>query len=52
VGTESFWIEAHLIDACVSAFANVRTGLAPKLSIPNVWVEELWGWSDRQLAPR
>ncbi|MFF7542496.1 hypothetical protein ACFZCU_02495 [Streptomyces canus] len=25
---------------------------APKLSIPNVWVEELWGWSDRTLTPR
>ena len=23
---------------------------APKLSIPNVWVEELWGWSDKQLT--
>ncbi|MDH6551794.1 hypothetical protein M2164_006195 [Streptomyces sp. SAI-208] len=25
---------------------------APRLSVPNVWVEELWGWSDRQLTPR
>lgn len=25
---------------------------APELSVPNVWVEELWGWSDRTLTPR
>lgn len=25
---------------------------APKLSVPNVWVETLWGWSDNRLTPR
>lgn len=25
---------------------------APRLYIPNVWVETLWGWSDKQLTPR
>ncbi|KUN70835.1 hypothetical protein AQJ46_14300 [Streptomyces canus] len=43
------------LDATYDVLKAYRTkGLtpAPKLSIPNVWVEELWGWSDRQLAPR
>ncbi|MFE2215654.1 hypothetical protein ACFW93_27360 [Streptomyces canus] len=34
------------------AYRTKRLTPAPKLSVPNVWVEELWGWSDRTLTPR
>lgn len=43
------------LDATYDVLKAYRTkGLtpAPKLSIPNVWVEELWGWSDKRLTPR
>lgn len=43
------------LDATYDVLKAYRTkGLtpAPKLSIPNVWVEKLWGWSDRPLTPR
>ncbi|WP_328783331.1 hypothetical protein OHQ89_36970 [Streptomyces canus] len=36
----------------LKAYRTKRLTPAPKLSIPNVWVEELWGWSDRTLTPR
>ncbi|MEU6356712.1 hypothetical protein ABZ896_46665 [Streptomyces sp. NPDC047072] len=43
------------LDATYDVLKAYRTkGLtpAPKLSIPNVWVEELWDWSDKKLTPR
>ena len=43
------------LDATYDVLKAYRTkGLtpAPKLSIPNVWVETLWGWSDKKLTPR
>lgn len=43
------------LDATYDVLKAYRTkGLTPtpRLSIPNVWVEELWGWSDKQLTPR
>ncbi|WP_449353448.1 hypothetical protein [Streptomyces shaanxiensis] len=36
----------------LKAYRTKHLTPAPRLSIPNVWVEELWGWSDRQLTPR
>ncbi|MEU1479054.1 hypothetical protein [Streptomyces sp. NPDC005760] len=36
----------------LKAYRTRHLTRAPKLSIPNVWVEELWGWSDRPLTPR
>ncbi|MDT0480900.1 MULTISPECIES: hypothetical protein [Streptomyces] len=36
----------------LKAYRTKRLTPAPKLSVPNVWVEELWGWSDRTLTPR
>lgn len=36
----------------LKAYRTQHLTRAPKLSIPNVWVEELWGWSDRRLTPR
>jgi hypothetical protein len=36
----------------LKAYRTQHLTPAPKLSVPNVWVEELWGWSDRQLTPR
>lgn len=43
------------LDATYDVLKAYRTkGLtrAEKLSIPNVWVETLWGWSDKKLTPR
>ncbi|AYC41856.1 hypothetical protein [Streptomyces griseorubiginosus] len=43
------------LDATYDVLKAYRTkGLTPtpRLSVPNVWVEELWGWSDRTLTPR
>lgn len=43
------------LDATYDVLKAYRTkGLtrADKLSVPNVWVELLWGWSDRRLTPR
>lgn len=34
------------------AYRTQRLTPAAKLSIPNVWVETLWGWSDKTLKPR
>jgi hypothetical protein len=36
----------------LKAYRTKKLTPAPKLSVPNVWVEELWGWSDRTLTPR
>lgn len=36
----------------LKAYRTRHLTRAPKLSIPNVWVEELWGWSDKKLTPR
>ena len=36
----------------LKAYRTKRLTPAPRLYIPNVWVEELWGWSDRTLTPR
>ncbi|KUM89933.1 MULTISPECIES: hypothetical protein [Streptomyces] len=36
----------------LKAYRTEHLTPAPKLSVPNVWVEELWGWSDRTLTPR
>ncbi|MEU9322953.1 hypothetical protein AB0D91_03935 [Streptomyces canus] len=36
----------------LKAYRTKRLTPAPKLSVPNVWVEELWGWSDGTLTPR
>ena len=36
----------------LTAYRTKHLTPAPRLSIPNVWVEELWGWSDRTLTPR
>ncbi|MFF0016075.1 hypothetical protein [Streptomyces sp. NPDC005374] len=36
----------------LKAYRTQHLTRAPKLSIPNVWVEELWGWSDKPLTPR
>ncbi|MFJ6388863.1 hypothetical protein ACIQJT_14780 [Streptomyces sp. NPDC091972] len=35
----------------LKAYRTKHLTRAPKLSVPNVWVEELWGWSDRRLTP-
>lgn len=43
------------LDATYDVLKAYRTkGLtrADKLSVPNVWVELLWGWSDKKLTPR
>ncbi|MEU6380778.1 hypothetical protein [Streptomyces sp. NPDC046909] len=43
------------LDATYDVLKAYRTkGLtkADKLSIPNLWVELLWGWSDQKLTPR
>ncbi|MFD3840741.1 hypothetical protein ACFWWC_31445 [Streptomyces sp. NPDC058642] len=43
------------LDATYDVLKAYRTkGLprADKLSVPNVWVELLWGWSDKRLTPR
>lgn len=43
------------LDATYDVLKAYRTkGLTPtpRLAVPNVWVEELWGWSDRTLTPR
>ncbi|MDN3020742.1 hypothetical protein [Streptomyces sp. S.PB5] len=43
------------LDATYDVLKAYRTkGLtkADKLSVPNVWVELLWGWSDQKLTPR
>ncbi|MGW2380555.1 hypothetical protein [Streptomyces sp. NPDC001658] len=34
------------------AYRTKKLPYAPKLSVPNVWVESLWGWSDKKLTPR
>jgi hypothetical protein len=36
----------------LKAYRTKHLTRAPRLSIPNVWVEELWGWSDKTLTPR
>jgi hypothetical protein len=36
----------------LKAYRTRRLPYAPKLSVPNVWVESLWGWSDKKLTPR
>ncbi|MEV7346969.1 hypothetical protein [Streptomyces sp. NPDC093544] len=36
----------------LKAYRTQRLTRAAKLSIPNVWVETLWGWSDKTLKPR
>jgi hypothetical protein len=36
----------------LKAYRTKRLTPAPRLSVPNVWVEELSGWSDRTLTPR
>ncbi|MFD3502220.1 hypothetical protein ACFWWT_10750 [Streptomyces sp. NPDC058676] len=36
----------------LKAYRTQRLTRAAKLSIPNVWVESLWGWSDKKLTPR
>ncbi|MCT9084643.1 hypothetical protein [Streptomyces fulvoviolaceus] len=43
------------LDATYDVLKAYRTkGLtrAEKLAVPNVWVESLWGWSDKRLTPR
>ncbi|KKD08253.1 hypothetical protein [Streptomyces sp. WM6386] len=43
------------LDATYDVLKAYRTkGLtrADKLSVPNVWIELLWGWSDKRLTPR
>ncbi|WP_405643184.1 hypothetical protein [Streptomyces sp. NBC_00019] len=43
------------LDATYDVLKAYRTkGLtrADKLSVPNAWVELLWGWSDKRLTPR
>lgn len=43
------------LDATYDVLKAYRTeGLtrAEKLAVPNVWVESLWGWSDKKLTPR
>ncbi|MFI9174334.1 hypothetical protein [Streptomyces lincolnensis] len=43
------------LDATYDVLKSYRTRrlpYAPKLSVPNVWVESLWGWSDKKLTPR
>jgi hypothetical protein len=43
------------LDATYDVLKAYRTKELPradKLSVPNVWVELLWGWSDKRLTPR
>jgi hypothetical protein len=36
----------------LKAYRTKRLPWAAKLSVPNVWVASLWGWSDKKLTPR
>lgn len=36
----------------LKAYRTKRLPWAAKLSVPNVWVESLWRWSDKRLTPR
>ncbi|MXM62884.1 hypothetical protein GR925_05350 [Streptomyces sp. HUCO-GS316] len=36
----------------LKAYRTQRLTPAAELSVPNVWVESLWGWSDNRLTPR
>lgn len=36
----------------LKAYRTRRLVPAPKLAVPNVWVESLVGWSDKSLTPR